>query len=104
MPSPNLSRRDFLVRSSAALAAGMILPRYASAADANEKLILSAPLTHSDWMLKPNMAWGRDGVKHMLDACKACGWSRIHWRVFDAGRATYASKLLKPAGAADEDN
>ena len=39
----------------------------------------------------------RDGVRHMLDACKACGWSRIYWRVCDAGQATYASRVMRPA-------
>lgn len=65
-----------------------------SRAAGDEKLFLCAPLTHSDWMLRPNVPWGMPGVKHMLDQCKACGWSRVLWRVFDAGRATYASKLL----------
>jgi len=40
----------------------------------------------------------------MLDQCKACGWSIIHWRVFDAGRATYRSKLLKPMGRGETDS
>jgi uncharacterized lipoprotein YddW (UPF0748 family) len=40
----------------------------------------------------------------MLDACKACGWSSIMWRVFDAGQANYASKLLKTAQKPEDDN
>src|SRR6185369_9810774 len=60
------------------------------------KLILSAPLTHSDWMLKPNIEPAEAGVRHMLDACKAAGWSRVMWRVCDAGQATYRSKLMRP--------
>lgn len=68
------------------------------------KLILGAPLTHSDWMLKPGIAWGEEGVRHMLDACKACGWSKVYWRVFDGGRSCYKSKLLRPMGKWDEDN
>jgi uncharacterized lipoprotein YddW (UPF0748 family) len=41
----------------------------------------------------------------MLDQCKACGWSTIHWRVFDGGRATYASKLVESyTGQWDKDN
>ncbi|MEA2735817.1 MAG: hypothetical protein QOE14_2268 [Humisphaera sp.] len=71
-----------------------LLVQAQAVASSNEKLILSVPLTHSDWMLHPNTPWGMPGVKQMLDACKACGWSRVLWRVFDAGRATYASKLL----------
>ncbi|MDB6058806.1 MAG: hypothetical protein JWO95_2650 [Verrucomicrobiales bacterium] len=40
----------------------------------------------------------------MLDACKACGWNRVYWRVFDGGRALYKSKLLKPMGKWDADS
>ncbi len=40
----------------------------------------------------------------MLDACKACGWSRVYWRVLDGGRAVYHSKLMRPEGQWDEDN
>ena len=69
-----------------------------------DKLILSAPLTHSDWILKAGMVWGEPGVRHMLDACKACGWSRIYWRALDGGRSLYKSKLMRPQGKWDEDN
>ena len=102
-----VSRRMFLetVATTAGLAA---LPRSLRAAEANsddEKLILSAPLTHSDWMLKPNgPKWGEAGVRHMLDACKECGWSHIYWRVFDAGVSTYHSKLLRAGNHAEHDN
>jgi hypothetical protein len=68
------------------------------------KFVLGAPLTHSDWMLKPGMAWGEGGVRHMLDACKACGWSKVYWRAFDGGRSCYKSKLLRPMGKWEEDN
>lgn len=68
------------------------------------KLILGAPLTHSDWMLKPGIEWGPEGVRHVLDACKACGWSRIYWRALDGGRALYHSRLLRPGGKWDEDS
>jgi len=40
----------------------------------------------------------------MLDACKACGWSRVYWRALDGGRALYKSKLLRAQGKWDEDN
>jgi hypothetical protein len=96
-----ISRRTFIKSAAAATAA---IPLIAHAQDADEKIVLCAPLTHSDWMLRPNMVWGIDGVKHMLDACKACGWSHVMWRVFDAGQATYASKLLKCAQRPDVDN
>lgn len=95
-----ISRRQILQAAAGAMA----LPLVARGDDADEKIILSVPLTHSDWMLQPNIPWGMDGVKHMLDACKACGWSRVLWRVFDAGQATYASKLLRAAEHPDEDN
>jgi hypothetical protein len=67
-------------------------------------LLLSAPLTHSDWVLKAGVPWGEAGVRHMLDACKACGWSRVYWRALDGGRSLYQSKLLRPEGKWDEDN
>ena len=66
------------------------------------KVILSAPLTHSDWMLREGVAWGPPGVHHMLDACKACGWSRVYWRCLDGGRSLYHSKLMDPQGKWDE--
>lgn len=51
------------------------------------------------------MPWGEPGVRHMLDACKACGWSRIYWRALDGGRSLYKSKLLRPQGGPwDDDN
>jgi hypothetical protein len=55
-------------------------------------------------MLKPGIAWGPDGVRHMLDACKACGWSRVYWRTLDGGRACYASKLVRPSFKVDPDS
>jgi hypothetical protein len=69
-----------------------------------EKLILSAPVTHSDWVLKAGIPWGEAGVRHMLDACKACGWSRVYWRVLDGGRSLYHSNLMRPQGKWDADN
>jgi hypothetical protein len=72
--------------------------------DVAARLILSAPLTHSDWMLKPGMKWGVEGVHHMLDACKACGWSHVHWRTFDGGFATYPSKLARPSFKVDPES
>jgi hypothetical protein len=93
------TRRTFLKQTLAATAA-LPLPFHALA-QSERKFILNAPLTHSDWFLKPNIAWGPEGVHHMLDACKKCGWNRVLWRVFDAGRANYKSKLLR-ADAAPE--
>src|SRR5262245_60020110 len=69
-----------------------------------EKRILSAPLTHSDWVLQEGVAWGDAGVRHMLEACKACGWSRMYWRALDSGRALYRSRLRDSMGAPEPDN
>ena len=62
------------------------------------KLTISSPLTFSDWMLKEkvNLEWGEEGVREVLEKCKRFGFSRIYWRVFDAGRATYKSSLMEP--------
>src|SRR4030088_1719080 len=97
------SRRTFIK----SLAAATVPPSACGLASAfaDPKLTLSAPLTHSDWMLKPHgPKWGVEGVHHMLDACKASGWSNVYWRVFDAGVSTYKSKLLRPGEKAEADN
>ena len=101
----SISRRTF-VKSIAAGVAATIQPACAfeTRVEVNTKLTLSAPLTHSDWMLKPKTKWGPAGVHHMLDACKACGWSHVYWRVFDAGVSTYKSKLLRPGDKSEVDS
>jgi hypothetical protein len=101
-----INRRRFLGGAIATAVGTALVRRGRGESLENEasKLILSAPLTHSDWMLKNGIQWGEPGVKHMLDACKACGWSRIYWRALDGGRSNYKSKLLKPGGKWDEDN
>lgn len=97
-----MRRRTFL---KSALAAACCAPAIARGiGDDPDRLILSAPLTHSDWILKAGMIWGEAGVRHMLDACKACGWSRIYWRALDGGRALYRSRLVLPEGKWDDDN
>jgi hypothetical protein len=72
-----MNRRQFLRAAAATTVAPLVLPRLASAAaptdeKSDDRLILCAPLTHSDWMLKPAMAgkMGEVGVRHMLDMCK----------------------------------
>src|SRR5689334_13544331 len=98
-----MTRRRFL-KTTALAGLGLSARGFGAATQKGKKLILSAPLTHSDWMLKPGVAWGAEGVRHMLDACKACGWSRVSWRAMDGGRALYKSKLLRAQGKWDDDN
>ncbi|MEY2428105.1 MAG: hypothetical protein QOJ40_990, partial [Verrucomicrobiota bacterium] len=72
----------------------------ATGRSSDERLILGTPLTHCDWMLKdnrPGVVWGIEGVRHMLSVCKAAGISQVYWRVLDAGRAMYKSRLVLPA-------
>jgi len=71
---------------------------------AGDGFAFSAPVTHSDWMLRDGVAWGPEGVHHMLDMCKQSGWSVVHWRVLDGGRSLYKSKLMDPQGKWDTDN
>jgi uncharacterized lipoprotein YddW (UPF0748 family) len=54
-------------------------------------------------MLKPGIEWGPAGVRHMLDACKASGWSHVYWRVTDGGRAMYPSKVMRAGDRWDDD-
>jgi uncharacterized lipoprotein YddW (UPF0748 family) len=104
-----INRRRFLNETfvaTAGLAASIpwSINRNSGRAEAEEnsvtKLILGTPITHSDWMLKdnrPEVVWGKEGVRHMLNVCKAAGMSEIYWRVLDAGRAMYKSQLVLPA-------
>src|SRR4051794_23238785 len=98
----DVSRRSML-KFAAAGALAIPLRGFAEQA-VDEKVILSAPLTHSDWTIKEGIAWGPEGVHHMLDMCKAAGWSRVYWRVLDGGKALYASKLVKPEFKSDADS
>ena len=100
-----INRRQFLKRSGAA-ASGMICgPAAMGAVDSatknsEQRLIFGTPLTHCDWMLKdnrPDVVWGIEGVRHMLSVCKAAGMAQVYWRVLDAGRAMYKSRLVLPA-------
>lgn len=97
-----VSRRSVLKFAAAGVMA-IPLRALAQTQPVDDRLIYCAPLTHSDWMLKPGTVWGDAGVRHMLDQCKACGWSNVLWRAFDAGQATYASKLLKPGIKSEAD-
>src|SRR4051812_19807338 len=101
----HITRRSFLKSTAAIAPAALGISARALAAPADQaKLTFSAPLTHSDWMLKPGVMWGPAGVRHMLDGCKACGWSRIHWRALDGGRATYPSKVVRPSHKVDAES
>lgn len=72
-----------------------------------EAIILSAPLTHADWItehIHESIPMGPEGVKFMLDHCKAAGWKRIYWRTRDGGRAVYKSAYQDPEGPRDPDS
>ena len=98
-----MDRRTFL---KAVLAGGALAASGSARAAPSEpqRFILGAPLTHSDWVLKPGIEWGEPGVRHMLDACKASGWSRVYWRALDGGRALYKSRLMRAQGKWDDDS
>jgi hypothetical protein len=91
-----MTRREMLALMGGALGAWAVGGTVLRAEADSDRLILSAPLTHSDWMLRPGIVWGDEGVRHMLDACKATGWSHIYWRILDGGRSLYKSKLVTP--------
>ncbi|MDB5319928.1 MAG: hypothetical protein JWN40_1559 [Phycisphaerales bacterium] len=102
-----MDRRKFLQAGLTSVCAVYANARTSAAEPApnpDDKLILGVPLTHSDWALKPNIAWGARGVRHMLDACKACGWSKVYWRATDGGRSLYKSALMRPQGKWDDDS
>ncbi|NLX55682.1 MAG: DUF4091 domain-containing protein [Planctomycetaceae bacterium] len=86
-----------------------VISARAAAADrpAPDAPILGVPLTHSDWVLKDNVPGlddGLAGVRHVLDMCKAAGWSRIYWRCLDSGRSLHPCQLMDPMGAPHGDN
>ena len=61
------------------------------------RMILSSPLTHSDWMLKKDgPEWGPAGIRQMLTRCREFGFDKIFWRCYDCGRSTYRSQLIEP--------
>jgi hypothetical protein len=67
-------------------------------------IVLGAPLTHSDWMLRTEVSFDAAGIHYLLDQCKASGWTRVYWRAFDGGRALYASAHADPMGKWDVDS
>jgi uncharacterized lipoprotein YddW (UPF0748 family) len=62
----------------------------------SKNIILSAPVTHSDWMWNyhERIGQGKKSVRYILDRCKAVGWTKIYWRCFDGGHATYPSQWM----------
>ncbi|PYJ01626.1 MAG: hypothetical protein DME25_17730 [Verrucomicrobia bacterium] len=102
-----VSRRRFLKRTIGAAGGAVCVPAAAIGWEVtvikntpDQRLILGTPLTHCDWMLKdnrPGVVWGIEGVRHMLSVCKAAGMAQVYWRVLDAGRAMYKSRLVLPA-------
>lgn len=76
-----------------------------SSRPARSDIVLSVPVTHSDWMLHhPAPAWGPAGVRQILDRCREAGLRRVYWRCLDGGRACYPSKLVDPLHGFDDDN
>jgi hypothetical protein len=60
-------------------------------------IILSSPLTFSDWVLKKDPPpFSPEGVRLVLERCKAYGFTRIYWRCYDSGCSTYASRSIDP--------
>ena len=105
----SVSRRE-LIR--AAIAAGVLHATRANAlvssprpmTSSADKLVLGAPLTHSDWMLKPGIESGPAGVRHMLDTCKACGWTQIYWRAWTADGRCIPARSFAPGDKWDDDS
>src|SRR5580765_7457848 len=99
-----MSRRQFVRRSvtagaGMALSSGLMRPAAWATSNGPERLKFGTPITHCDWMLKdnrPEVVWGIEGVRHMLSLCKAAGMAQVYWRVLDAGRAMYKSRLVLP--------
>lgn len=62
----------------------------------SDKIILSTPVTHPDWMVRSEkrIGHGKNSVEYILNRCKEVGWRRIYWRCFDGGKALYAGKLM----------
>jgi uncharacterized lipoprotein YddW (UPF0748 family) len=102
-----VTRRQFLKSTIVAAGGLACAPAFAAPPEPSstkqspsQRLILGTPLTHCDWMLKdnrPEVVWGIEGVRHMLSVCKAAGIAQVYWRVLDAGRAMYKSRLVLPA-------
>jgi uncharacterized lipoprotein YddW (UPF0748 family) len=106
-PHSFLTRRQFLQWSAAAAGSLVCVPAALAATSTSttggespQRLRFGTPVTHCDWILKdnrPGVSFGRDGVRHMLEVCKAAGMAQVYWRVLDAGRAMYKSRLVLPA-------
>jgi uncharacterized lipoprotein YddW (UPF0748 family) len=60
-------------------------------------MILSSPVTHTDWMSRfsKDLGDGRRSVRKILDRCKEVGWTRLYWRCLDGGQALYKSRIME---------
>jgi len=67
-----------------------------------DKVVLSAPLTVTDWWLHHG-TMDEEGIRYMLQRCKETGLTTIYWRAFDAGYAKYESQLASPLSWAEID-
>ena len=79
----------------------------ATGSDGSGKVVLSTPVTHSDWTWRyeKRIGHGEASVKYILDRCKEVGWQRLYWRCFDGGQAMYDSDLLDSVAVGyDPDN
>lgn len=88
------------------MTAGLLPTAHADETQGVTRVRLSSPITHSDWILAtdPAPAWGPLGVRQILDRAKECGWERVYWRCFDAGKSMYHSRLLEPFDAGEPVN
>lgn len=67
-------------------------------------MMIGVPVTHSDWLGRIRLPSGPRSVRYMLDECKASGWTRIYWRLFNGGQAIYHSHLADVAVAWEDDS
>ena len=73
----------------------------------SEPIILSTPVTHSDWIShsRDRIGQGKESVQYVLERCKNAGMQKIYWRCFDGGLAGYASQLADGLSTGfDDDN
>jgi hypothetical protein len=52
----------------------------------------AAMVTFGDWSVQYG-TWGTIGVHRILEKCREANVERVYWRVFEGGRASFASKV-----------